>query len=111
MDDRTAAMIYGHLVSIFELPLSDGAHIYVERRKQREGGASWAIVRGQACFTREGIWECEPMPSSRTDEFLARARYDSLEYAMGVGVTLQAKLEEEYRLTMERYRKKALAEV
>lgn len=95
-------MMYGHLATTFTLPVSDGAYIYVERRKQPEDGSSWAIVRGKACFTKEGIWESEPMPSNRTDGFLARARYDSLEDALGMAMALQAKLQEEYRLLTER---------
>lgn len=35
----------------------------------------WAICSGGFCYSREGDFEIEPMPSNRTDEFLARCRY------------------------------------
>ena len=37
----------------------------------------WAIREGGCCLTKEGLWEIEPHPSSRDDEYIARARYGS----------------------------------
>ena len=31
------------------------------------------------CLNNEGQWEYEPLPSSRTHDFLQRCRYDSIE--------------------------------
>jgi hypothetical protein len=46
--------------------------IYIEDR----GDDRWAITRdSSACLNTDGQWECEPMPSSRTDDFLSRCRY------------------------------------
>ncbi|WP_217925125.1 hypothetical protein [Miltoncostaea oceani] len=36
----------------------------------------WAIVRsGGFCMNRSGQWEYEPLPSSRSDDFIARTRF------------------------------------
>lgn len=36
----------------------------------------WAITKTSGlCLNRAGYWEWEPMPSSRTDEFLERCRF------------------------------------
>jgi hypothetical protein len=37
----------------------------------------WAIVRSSMCFNKQGEWEHEPMPSSRTIPFFARTRFPS----------------------------------
>jgi len=37
----------------------------------------WAVRRmGRAVLNVDGQWEHEPLPSSRSDEFLARTRFD-----------------------------------
>jgi hypothetical protein len=42
----------------------------------------WAIRRGKTCFNKSGDWEYEPLPSSRTEEFFARCRWDTPEEAL-----------------------------
>ena len=50
--------------------------IYVEQRAQRDGSILWCIVTSfSEVFNRDLQWEWEPMPSSRTDEFIARTRF------------------------------------
>jgi hypothetical protein len=63
--------------------------IYIEYRGQQdpeneqlpgwspEEKERWAIVRGPMCFNKQGEWEYEPMPSSRTIPFFARTRFPS----------------------------------
>lgn len=54
------------------------------------GGENWAVTSGPSggsCYTREKEWEYEPLPSSRDEKYLARARY-TLEEAMKVAVDL-----------------------
>ena len=38
---------------------------------------SWAIRAGSACMSTTGEWDIEPMPSDRTDEWLANHRWPS----------------------------------
>jgi len=40
----------------------------------RDAG-SWAVLDGRHCLNRDGGWEREPLPSSRTDEFMSRCRF------------------------------------
>jgi hypothetical protein len=51
--------------------------IYVEDR----GKGKWAVTYGGMCLGRNGEWDYEPMPSSRTDEWIAANRFDSPEEA------------------------------
>lgn len=39
------------------------------------GGDTWAVTDGRQCLNNKGKWEYEPLPSSRTEEFLARCRF------------------------------------
>jgi hypothetical protein len=56
--------------------------ITLERCKQRDGSYKWAIRSHGQVMTKTGKWEYEPMPSSRTDAFLKRARFDSVDEAV-----------------------------
>jgi len=47
------------------------------RRKVR-----WAVMRAGFAWTKDEAWEYEPLPSSRTDEYLKLARYSTLPQAM-----------------------------
>jgi hypothetical protein len=38
-------------------------------------GTRYAIRQGGACMNAQGDWEWEPIPSSRTDEWLAEFRF------------------------------------
>jgi hypothetical protein len=39
------------------------------------GDDRWCIFNGTSCYNKLGEWEYEPRPSSRSDEYLERARY------------------------------------
>lgn len=57
---------------------SDRWSIDVTRRLQRDGTHLWSIGRDggdSPVWTREGEWEYQGLPSGRSDEFLARARW------------------------------------
>jgi hypothetical protein len=45
-------------------------------------GDRWAIRAWGYCLNRDGKWDYEPMPSSRTDAFFARCRYATPEEAL-----------------------------
>ena len=53
-------------------------HIHLASILQEDGAALWAIRRGDgagASWTREGVWEMDRFASSKTADFLARARW------------------------------------
>lgn len=51
--------------------------IKIETAKQMDGSTKFAVRHAGACLNKSGQWEFEPMPSSRTDEFFERCRYDT----------------------------------
>ncbi len=55
--------------------------ITVERREQRDGSIKWAVMSPGNALTKNGKWEMERLPSSRTEAYLARARFDTLDEA------------------------------
>lgn len=50
----------------------DGHNVTIEKRDDNN---CWAIVSGSSVLAKDGAWEYEPRPSSRTDEFKQRTRY------------------------------------
>lgn len=45
-------------------------------RVERRGPGAWAVVRPSGfVLSREGTWDFEPQPSSRTDEWIAANRF------------------------------------
>jgi hypothetical protein len=45
------------------------------------GSYKWAVCQDGMCYSKDGFWEFEPMPSGRGEQFLSRTRYDSLDEA------------------------------
>lgn len=56
--------------------------ITAHRMRQFDGSIKWAVRKGSEVLNKKGKWEYEPIPSSRTDKFLERTRFDSLESAI-----------------------------
>jgi hypothetical protein len=50
--------------------------IVIKRRIQRDGSVKWAVYRRGYALDKKGEWQLEPIPSSRTDEFLADTRFE-----------------------------------
>lgn len=48
-----------------------GEDIYVEKRS-----ALWAVIRNGFCLNTDDEFEYEPFPSSRTEEFFQRTRFE-----------------------------------
>lgn len=42
---------------------------------------AWAVREGGCVLTKEMLWEIEPNPSGRDEDFFKRSRYDSPEEA------------------------------
>jgi hypothetical protein len=74
------AKLNGAVIAAYTLPAPDGSkldEIRIERARQMDGGALWAVRFRGDVLNKQGVWEWEPMPSGRDDDFLARARFDS----------------------------------
>jgi hypothetical protein len=46
------------------------------------GKPQYAVRRGGEVLNKSGVWEWEPSPSGRDEEFLERCRYDDFEDAV-----------------------------
>lgn len=58
---------------------------FIEIRDTTPGATKYAITaQPSEVLNRDGHWEWEPQPSSRTDAFLARARFTSFDEALAV---------------------------
>lgn len=51
---------------------------------ESRGHNKWAVCQDGMCYSKDGTWEFEPMPSGRGEQFLSRTRYDSLDAAWKV---------------------------
>ncbi len=56
--------------------------VTLERCLQPDDSSKWKIKRRGYCLGKEGEWELEPIPSSRTDEFYSRCRWGSFDEAL-----------------------------
>lgn len=55
----------------------DPQPLFIERRDFEQD--VWAIRKGPLVLLRSGKWDYEPQPSSRTDAWLAKARWTESE--------------------------------
>ncbi|MES2247634.1 MAG: hypothetical protein V4645_10150 [Pseudomonadota bacterium] len=85
MNTVTLALPQGVDVSAFTITVSETRYaddITVQRAKQLSGPPLWKVCYRGSVLNQHGEWEYEPLPSSRTDEFLARCRFSSPERAI-----------------------------
>ena len=54
----------------------------LELKIECRGDDAWAITDSHYVLNRDGDWEYEPLPSSRSDEFKARTRWPSAREAI-----------------------------
>ncbi|MGJ7553066.1 hypothetical protein ACSFBI_03650 [Variovorax sp. RB3P1] len=76
-------------VSSFTIKVSENRYaddITVQRARQLEGPPLWKVCYRGSVLNKHGTWEYEPMPSSRTDEFLGRCRFASAELAIAAAI-------------------------
>jgi hypothetical protein len=73
------------------LPQTDpNADLFTLTVEERSPGR-WAVLRGRMCYDADGVREFESMTTGRTDEFIARFRFDldtALELAAKLAPTL-----------------------
>ena len=62
--------------------VDDTEDVTLERVPQMTGPDHWAIREGHYCLNKSALWESEPIPSSRNDDFFARCRWPSAEEAL-----------------------------
>lgn len=64
-------------------------NVSIESRDQLDGSRKWVLKMDSWVLGKDGIFIYEPLPSSRTDDFIANTRYDTKEacYASWVSVT------------------------
>lgn len=55
--------------------------VRIEMVRKRDGSVSYAIRHDGCCMDHDGMWDYEPCPSSRDDEWLARFRFRLMEGA------------------------------
>lgn len=57
--------------------------VKITRRVQQDQTTKWAVENGAQVMSRlDGTWLYEPMPSNRTDEFIALTRFNTKEEAL-----------------------------
>lgn len=70
-------------VLVYELDgWKDLIEVRLECVKQIDGSDLWAIREKGFCLNKQGEWEIEPIPSSRTSAFYKRCRWKSAEAAL-----------------------------
>lgn len=62
----------------YEVGELHGHPLYIESR----GPRSWVCTNLSAVLSTDGLWEYEPNPSNRTDEFIARTRFATVKAAL-----------------------------
>lgn len=70
-------------VLVYELDVwKDAIEVRLECVRQINGPDLWAIREKGCCLNKQGEWELEPIPSSRTDAFYKRCRWETAEDAL-----------------------------
>lgn len=72
-------------ISAYALP--DGTR--VERAAQPDGAYLWAVRRNGDCLGRDRHWSYEPLPSSRSQEWLALHRFPTAQAAIDAAIAAQ----------------------
>ena len=83
---RTATRA-GLTVAAYDVPWASPdarTPVTVTPMTQRDKSVKWRVASGPLCLNRQGTWEHEPQPSSRTPEFFERCRFATLIEAITV---------------------------
>lgn len=71
--DRVAVRVAAYTINA--LPEDHDAAHHFEIRVEYRGDGMWAVTRWRECLSADGTWDHEPLPSSRTDDWLAAHRF------------------------------------
>lgn len=69
----------------------EGVHVVHRGRYYGQGPVLWAVKRRGDCLSKSGKLEWEPQPSSRTEAFIKRCRWESFDEALAAAKALLAK--------------------
>lgn len=69
----------------------DRRDVIIQRRRQRDGSSLWSINERGNRLNHRGDWELELQPSSRTDAYLKRTRWPTLDAAIEAWQRFSAK--------------------
>ena len=70
------------IISAYSFDTGRTEEIRIERARQISGPPLWAVRFRGNCLNKSGVWEWEPMPSSRDGAFLDRCRFPDAESAI-----------------------------
>lgn len=78
--------ISSYPVTRWEIGKDESGLIFLDVKYQIDGSRKYAIYRyeGSLVLNKDGQWEYEPLPSSRSDDYLARCRFESPAKALEV---------------------------
>lgn len=70
----------------YEVLLIEGcAEVVIDQMLQEDGSYKWAVRNAsRCCFSKEGRWDFESMPSNRPEDWIATHRFDTFEEACEV---------------------------
>lgn len=56
--------------------------IFIDAVRSTDDSVKYAVRQAGSVLSKQGIWYREPLPSSRSDEFLQACRFDTFENAV-----------------------------
>ncbi len=67
--------------------------VFIEQRAQLDKSIKWVVLlAGSTCLTKKAECLYEPMPSSRTEDFISQTRFDTKEEAFETLLKVKNKL-------------------
>jgi hypothetical protein len=69
------------LATVFKIDSIHNIGIYIEARGQIDGSTLWVVTDGSEVWGKDGDFHYEPIPSSRSKEFIELTRYETIEQA------------------------------
>lgn len=77
---------------VSRIPDDSPDHSVWSVRVEATGHGRWAVRNASRCLNKQGEWEYEPSPSSRTDEWLSTVRWDVADDAISAAVAAEPNL-------------------
>ena len=74
---------------VSRIPDDSPDHSVWSVRVEAVGPGRWAVRNMRRCLNKQGEWEYEPQPSSRTEEWLSTVRWDDVDEAIAAAVAAE----------------------
>jgi hypothetical protein len=74
---------------VSRLPETNADHPVWSVTVEASGHGRWAVRNMSNCLAKDGEWEHEPLPSSRTDEWLETVRWDDVGDAIDAAIAAE----------------------